>query len=197
MLTHGAGTHCDTPLLAIIAATFCHAGFTVLRCNLPFRQARPQGPPTRGSTVLDQQGLHAAVLALRKQMKGRKTAADVFLGGHSYGGRMASMLAADNPGLVNGLLLLSYPLHPPNQPAVLRTAHFSQLQTPSFFVHGTRDGFGSIAEVTAASTLIPAATEVLAIAGADHALIGKKDQQTLATTILDAFQSFHRNAASA
>ena len=48
----------------------------------------------------------------------------VWLGGHSYGGRQASMLAAETPGLVDRLLLLSYPLHPPGKPTQLRTAHF-------------------------------------------------------------------------
>jgi predicted alpha/beta-hydrolase family hydrolase len=89
----------------------------------------------------------------------------VFLGGVSYGGRQASMLAAAEPALVDGLLLLSYPLHPPAQPRRLRTEHFALLRAPTLFVHGTRDPFGALPELEAARVLIPARTEVLAVTG--------------------------------
>jgi uncharacterized protein len=82
----------------------------------------------------------------------------MFLGGHSYGGRQASMLAAEEPDLAAGLLLLSYPLHPPRRPARLRTAHFPKLTTPALFVHGTRDPFGSMDEMRAAVDSSPGRT---------------------------------------
>ncbi|HZU08422.1 MAG TPA: alpha/beta fold hydrolase, partial [Pseudacidobacterium sp.] len=151
ILTHGAGADCNAPLVVSLAEAFCASGITVLRCDLPFRQSRPHGPPARGSAEHDQQGLRAAVAAMRKQTSGR-----IFLGGHSYGGRQASMLAATGPGLVDSLLLLSYPLHPPRKPDELRTGHFPSLRTPALFVHGTRDVFGSIAELANALRLIPA-----------------------------------------
>ena len=66
------------------------------------------------------------------------------------------MLAASEPGLVDQLLLLSYPLHPPQRPSELTHGHFPGLQTAAMFVHGTRDGFGSIDEMEAALDLIPA-----------------------------------------
>src|ERR1700761_9299340 len=154
VLTHGAGSNCNSPLLVAVANGFCASGLTVLRCDLPFRQSRPTGPPPRGSAERDQQGLRAAVACMRRLALGR-----IFLGGHSYGGRQSSMLAASEPGLVDRLLLLSYPLHPPQRPTELRTQHFPQLQTPAMFVHGTRDGFGSIDEVAAALKLIPAQIE--------------------------------------
>src|SRR5271163_1166696 len=131
VLTHGAGANCDSPLLVALADAFCASGVTVLRLDLPFRQLRPHGPPPRGSAERDQQGLRMAVESMRRQTSGR-----VFLGGHSYGGRLASMLAASEPGLVDRLLLLSYPLHPPQRPTELRTRHFPGLQTPAMFVHG-------------------------------------------------------------
>ena len=93
-----------------------------------------------------------------------------FLGGSSYGGRQASLLVASHPDLVEGLLLLSYPLHPPGKPAQLRTAHFSELRTPSLFVSGTKDAFGTIDELEAAIKLIPARTELVKIDGASHGL---------------------------
>jgi hypothetical protein len=114
----------------------------------------------------------------------------VFLGGHSYGGRQASMLAADDPHLIDGLLLLSYPLHPPKQPAQLRTAHFSLLQVPALFVHGERDGFGSIAEMELALSLIPARTELLPIARAGHELMTKNNRDDLTAIVTANFAAF-------
>jgi predicted alpha/beta-hydrolase family hydrolase len=183
ILTHGAGANCESPLLVALASVFCDAGLTVLRCDLPFRQSRPHGPPPRGSAERDQQGLRAAVASLRRQTSGR-----IFLGGHSYGGRQASMLAAAEPGLVDRLLLLSYPLHPPNRPSELRTGHFPLLETPALFVHGTKDGFGSIDEMTAALKLIPARTELLPVPGAGHELLTKQNRDELPSTVVEAFR---------
>src|SRR5271170_3173510 len=165
VLTHGAGANSDAPLLVALADAFCASGLTVLRCDLPFRQARPHGPPPRGSAERDQEGLRAAIESMRRLVSGR-----LFLGGHSYGGRQASILSAAEPGLVDRLLLLSYPLHPPQRPSELRTAHFSDLKTPALFVHGTLDGFGSIDELVVALKLIPARAELLPISGAGHEL---------------------------
>lgn len=185
ILSHGAGSDCSAPLLVALAKTFCAAGITVLRLNLPFRQLRPHGPPPPGSAERDQQGLRAAVDAMRRRTKGR-----IFLGGHSYGGRQSSMLAAATPGLVEALLLLSYPLHPPRRPQELRTAHFPRLQTPALFVHGSRDGFGSLAELEAARTLIPARTELLEIPSAGHELLTKQNRDTLPHLCVERFLAF-------
>src|SRR5579859_4104941 len=185
ILTHGAGSNSKAPLLVALADSFCASGLTVLRCDLPFRQVRPHVPPPRGSAERDQQGLAAAVASARRQTSGR-----VFLGGHSYGGRQASMLAADKPGLVDALLILSYPLHPPQKPGELRTAHFPRLQTPALFVSGTCDGFGSIDKLGSALTLIPARTELLSITGAGHELLGKKNRDALMETVLKTFERF-------
>ena len=185
VLTHGAGANCRTPLLVALAEAFCDAGWTVLRCDLPFRQARPHGPPPPGSAERDQRGLKAAVAVMRQQVAGR-----VSLGGHSYGGRQSSMLAAAEVGLVDALLLLSYPLHPPRKPNDLRTTHFGQLETPAMFVHGSRDMFGSIEEMTKALKLIPARTKLLAVTGAGHELLSKKNGAELPETVIEAFRRF-------
>lgn len=184
VLTHGAGANCDSPLLLALADAFCASGVTVLRYDLPFRHLRPHGPPPRGSAERDQQGLRGAIASMRRQVSGR-----VFLGGHSYGGRQASILSAAEPGLVDGLLLLSYPLHPPQRPSELRTGHFPNLKTPALFVHGTRDGFGSLDELRAALKLIPTRKELFPITGVGHELIAKKSPDQI-TKIVEAFQSF-------
>lgn len=187
VLAHGAGTNCNAPLLIALANELCTAGLICLRCDLPFRQTRSHGPPQRGDAERDQQGLRAALAAIKKQAPGR-----IYLGGHSYGGRQSSMLAAAEPNLLDGLLLLSYPLHPPRRPHELRTAHFSSLQTPSLFIHGTRDGFGSIDEIETALQSIPARTELLPIAGSGHELMTKTTQGQLPKTVVDAFLRFQR-----
>src|SRR5215831_11913382 len=125
VLTHGAGANCQSKLLIAMAEAFADSGFVVLRCDLPFRQSRPYGPPFPAMAARDREGLRRAVDVLRSQTTGR-----IFLGGHSYGGRQGSMLAAEQPQPVAGLLLLSYPLHPPRKFDQLRTAHFPQLKTP-------------------------------------------------------------------
>lgn len=185
VLTHGAGSNCQSPLLVALAEDFCEAGLLVLRCDLPFRQARPHGPPPRGNAEWDQGGLRAAIAAMRHETSGR-----IFVGGHSYGGRQASMLAAAEPGLAEALLLLSYPLHPPQRPEVLRTAHFPGLRTPALFVHGTKDEFASTAEMKVALRLIPARTELLEIAGAGHELMTKRNRRELAETVVKKFMAF-------
>jgi predicted alpha/beta-hydrolase family hydrolase len=186
VLTHGAGANCQSKLLVALARAFSDvASFMVLRCDLPFRQKRPQGPPFPGGAETDREGLRRAVEVLRKSLSG-----NVFLGGHSYGGRQATMLAADDEQLAAGLLLLSYPLHPPRKPAELRTNHFPKLKTPLLFVHGARDPFGSLEEMNSALQFIPARHMLLDIAGAGHELFSAKTSADLPQQIVEAFQKF-------
>jgi predicted alpha/beta-hydrolase family hydrolase len=203
VLTHGAGSNCQAPLLIALAETFAETGFTVLRCDLPYRQDRSFGPPGPGDAKRDRAGLKNAAVALSNIARGR-----IFLGGHSYGGRQASMLcaelseksaeksteksAAESQKLAAGLLLLSYPLHPPRKPEQLRTQHFFHLQTPALFVQGTRDPFGSIVEIEQALKLIPAKTKLLTVEGAGHDLgfKGKAKRGELTEKVLEEFQTF-------
>ena len=185
VITHGAGSNCQSPLLIALATSFSESGMTVLRCDLNFRLLRPNGPPPRGSAERDQQGLRSAIDAMRQKVSGR-----VFLGGHSYGGRQASMLAASDATLVDALLLLSYPLHPPKRPSELRTTHFPTLHTPALFVHGTRDGFGTNEELTAALRLMPARTELLNIEDSGHELMTSRNRSCLLQAIPAAFTTF-------
>jgi len=103
ILTHGAGGNAQMALLGALAEAFAGAGFTVLRCDLPFRQQRRFGPPRPAEAARDREGLKNALGAMRNMVSGR-----VFLGGQSYGGRQASLLLAEDP-VADGLLLLSYP----------------------------------------------------------------------------------------
>ncbi|HZU23772.1 MAG TPA: alpha/beta family hydrolase [Terriglobales bacterium] len=185
VLTHGAGANCHSPLLRAVEDVFVERGYSVLRCDLAFRQQRRFGPP-RNSGRQDRESLRSAVLALAEIAPG-----PVFLGGHSYGGRQASMLAAEDPALCAGLLLLSYPLHPPQNPGELRTAHFPSLRTPTFCVHGSRDPFAAPGELAAAVKLIPAPVAVFSIANAGHDLgFGRAALRAAPAWPLDAAAAF-------
>jgi predicted alpha/beta-hydrolase family hydrolase len=189
VLTHGAGSNCQAALLIALSEAFAAAGYLVLRCDLPFRQDRSFGPPGPGDAKRDRAGLKNAVAALRNQVKGR-----IFLGGHSYGGRQASILCAEQtenaPEIAASLLLLSYPLHPPRKPEQLRTQHFFTLRTPALFVQGTRDPFGSLAEMEQALKLIPGKTQLLPIEGAGHDLgfKGKGKRKDVIAEVLSEFE---------
>jgi predicted alpha/beta-hydrolase family hydrolase len=164
-LTHGASGNCSAPLLVALAEAFAEHGFAVLRYDLPYRQARPSGGPT-AAQARDREGIRAAAESLREHAK----KVPLYLGGSSYGGRQSSMLAAEDQSISDGLLMLSYPLHPPGQPEKLRTDHFPSLTMPVLFVHGTRDQFGTIAELDRARLLIPGRTEIREAQGAPHGL---------------------------
>ena len=181
VLAHGAGSNAQSSVLVEIAAAFADGGYTVLRIDLPFRQTRPHGPPFPAMAVKDRLGIRGAAEFLRRDFRGR-----IFVGGHSYGGRQATMLAAEEPDMASGLLLLSYPLHPPRKPEQKRDAHFPKLQIPSLFVHGSRDPFGSPKEMEEALKVIPVRTELLIREGAGHDLKGAG----LGGAVLEKFGEF-------
>jgi predicted alpha/beta-hydrolase family hydrolase len=140
-----------------------------------------QSDPHPATAAADREGLRQAVGALAEIVAG-----SIYLGGHSYGGRQASMLAAEQPDIAKALLLLSFPLHPPGKPEQLRTAHFPKLQTPSVFVHGTKDPFGSIDELTTATAQIPARKSLFPIQNALHDLArGRKIPPQIVRALLE------------
>lgn len=165
IVTHGAGGNHDAPVLRAVAEAFAARRTTVLRCDLPFRQARSKGPPSPAGAARDRAGLRRAVELMRARCPGR-----VLLGGASYGGRQATLLVAEHPALVDGLLLLAYPLHAPGRPNAPRAAHFPKIRTPTLFVHGTRDPFATIAELDAARATLGAPSALLRVEDAGHDL---------------------------
>jgi hypothetical protein len=108
------------------------------------------------------------------------------------------MLCAAEPDLVSGLLLLSYPLHPPRKPEQLRIQHLPKLRTPSLFVHGTRDPFGSVEEMMNALQLITAKTELMKVEGTGHDLgfKGKTELKELPGKIALRTQEFFADRES-
>jgi hypothetical protein len=189
VLTHGAGANCQSKLLIEMSEAFAASGFSALRFDLPFRLERPHGPPSPGNAARDRDGLRRAVALMKQTERG-----PLFLGGHSYGGRQATILVSEDSQLVDGLLLLSYPLHPPQKPDQLRTSHFPRLNRPAFFVHGTRDPFGTIQEMNSALKLIPGSHVLFEVDGAGHDLLIKKTPGELPARVVSEFQAFVNKA---
>lgn len=167
MLTHGAGGSRESPLLQKLCDEWAARGWLAIRYNLPYRRRRPKGPPSN-SAASDQAGIVEAVELARTLTTG-----PVVAGGHSYGGRMTSMVVAGEAAKVDALTLFSYPLHPPGKPERARTEHLPRIAVPTVFTHGTADPFGSLDELRAAAALIPVTTEVVEITGARHDLGSK------------------------
>ncbi len=134
VLTHGAGGDRNHSTLVSIAEGL--APLPVERINFPYRNHRRR-PPDRAPKLLE--FLHTEIPAIAARLG---TSPDrLVLGGRSLGGRMCSIAVAE--GLVAaGLLLLSYPLHPPTKPENLRTEHFPNINVPCLFISGDRDPFG-------------------------------------------------------
>ncbi|RDH77277.1 alpha/beta hydrolase [Mycolicibacterium moriokaense] len=169
VLTHGAGGSRESALLKKICDEWAARGWLAVRYNLPYRRRRPKGPPS-GSAATDQAGIVEAIatVAAMAGMPG----GPVIAGGHSYGGRMTSMVVADGAA-VDVLTLFSYPLHPPGKPERARTEHLPRIGVPTVFTHGTSDPFGAIDELRDAAALIPMTTEIVEITGARHDLGSK------------------------
>jgi len=134
ILAHGAGGAMDTPWMTNMARAIATHKIRVLRFEFPYmaarREGKKSGAPDREPVLLD---------AWRKVVE--ETGSDVFIGGKSMGGRIASMVADELS--VRGLVCLGYPFHPPGAPQKLRTKHLETLKTPALIVQGERDPFGS------------------------------------------------------
>ncbi|MCV7402397.1 alpha/beta hydrolase [Mycobacterium fragae] len=167
VLTHGAGGSRESPLLQRLCDEWARRGWLAVRYNLPYRRRRPKGPPS-GSAATDRAGIVEAITVCRNLGDG-----PLIAGGHSYGGRLTSMVVAADQIPVDVLTLFSYPVHPPGKPERARTEHLPDISVPTVFTHGTSDPFGTPDEVRAAAALIPAPTRIVEITGARHDLGSK------------------------
>lgn len=176
VLAPGAGAGRDQAGLVCVDEHVTARGVTVERIDFPYRLAGRRAPDRPAVLV-------AAVTAAVTTLAGRLDVASdrVVAGGRSMGGRMASMAAADGLALA-GLVLISYPLHPPGRPERLRTEHFPRLRAPCLFVSGTRDAFGRPDELTAAVEAIPGPVSLRWIDGGDHGLRGRDGEVADAVT---------------
>lgn len=170
VLAHGAGAPMDSPWMDELCALLGERGVRVARFEFAYMAARRQGvrrPAPRAESVLDE--YRAVVERLR-----RESDAVPVIGGKSFGGRVASMIADElnAAGRIRGLVCLGYPFHPMGKPEQLRTAHLAGLRTPTLVCQGERDVMGSREEV-AGYALSPAIEFAWAFDG-DHDLKPRK-----------------------
>lgn len=164
LLTPGASATREQPSLVALDEAVTRLGVAVERMDFPYTEAGRRAPD-RPPVLLDAVRRGAARLAEEHRLRPR----DLFLGGRSMGGRICSMAVADGLAAL-GLVLVSYPLHPPGKPEKLRTEHFPRLEVPCLFVSGTRDTFGTPDELEAATAAIPGPVTHVWLEGGDHGL---------------------------
>lgn len=182
VLAHGAGGNRCAVILRAVAAELVTRGLVVARIDLPYRQRRPKGPPSPSTAPADRDGIRAACAVFRAEAGG-----PLIVGGHSYGGRQASMAVAEDPDLADGLLLTSYPLHPPGKPDRARTEHLPSITVPTVVVHGSTDPFATPAELVDAIALITAPARIVEIEKVGHDL--KPDRKPTAALTADAVEA--------
>jgi uncharacterized protein len=167
LLTPGAGAGRDQAALVAIDAAATAGGIAVSRIDFPYRLAGRRAPD-RPPVLVEAVRAGAAELAAEAGVDPSR----VVLGGRSMGGRICSMAVAGGlPAM--GLVLVSYPLHPPGRPDRLRVEHFPALGVPCLFVSGTRDAFATPEELTAATAAIPGPVSHVWLEGGDHGLRGR------------------------
>jgi predicted alpha/beta-hydrolase family hydrolase len=160
LLTPGAGSGRNHPTLVGIEQAV--APLPVARIDFPYRREGRRAPDRAPKLIACIVEEAAALVADAHVKPGR-----LVLGGRSMGGRMCSLAVGE--GLpAAGLVLLSYPLHPPGKPEALRVDHFGALDLPCLFVSGTKDPFGSPAELEAHTAAIPGPVTYVWIEGAGH-----------------------------
>lgn len=164
LLAPGAGASSDHGALVAIDVAVTAMGAVVRRMDFPYRLAGRRAPD-RPSTLVAAVVKEAGALAAQAKLPPER----VYLGGRSMGGRMCSMAVADGLSAA-GLVLVSYPLHPPGRPQQLRTEHFGRLRAPCLFVSGSRDAFATPVELEQAVVGIPGPVTVKWVAGGDHGL---------------------------
>lgn len=185
VLGHGAGGDMNDEMLRGLGARLADHGAATLRFNFPYREAGRKAPGAQAQS----EDCYRAIAE-----HARIDDVPLFCGGKSYGGRMATHIAAEGFE-VTGLVLLSYPLHPPGRPERLRDAHLKDIEAPMLFVQGTRDPFATPELLAATIASLPTATHV-AIEGGDHSLRvkGRKRAEVL-NDIVETTQTFIRQSA--
>lgn len=168
LLAHGAGAPMDSAAMSAVSRALVGVGFRVARFEFAYMAARRGGvrkPPPKAERLHDE---------YRQTVADLNFSGPLIIGGKSMGGRVASMVADElyDEGTIAGLFCLGYPFHPPAKPQQLRTAHLEHLRTPTLICQGTRDPFGTQAEV--ATYTLPDRIEMLWLEDGDHDLKPRK-----------------------
>lgn len=175
VLAHGAGAGQTHPFMVATAKGLAARGVSVVTFDFPYMRARRPVPDK--APVLE--AAFREVIDAARKSSGAK---DVFIGGKSMGGRMATHLGAQGMEGLLGIIALGYPLHPPGRPDKPRTEHLPSIRVPILVVQGERDTFGTPDELTPVIATLKTKVTLHVVAGGDHSLTvrGKKKD--------DAFQ---------
>jgi uncharacterized protein len=182
MLAHGAGAGQRSPWLVQFARALAALGVDVVTFNFLYVEQRRRTPDRR---PLLEACYRAAIESAQRRMRGATRS--LFIGGKSMGGRIATQVAAADPTLaVSGLVLLGYPLHPPGKPAERRDKHLPAIARPMLFVQGTRDAFGTPAELSPILARLQPAPSLHTVAQGDHSFkLPRKDPAAQAAVYAD------------
>ena len=166
ILAHGAGAGQRSPFIVDFANALTDLGLDVNTFNFLYTEQRRR-LPDRGPIL--EECYRAVIDAVRDEVDSARRF--LFLGGKSMGGRIATQVAAADPGLpIRGLVLLGYPLHPPGRPELRRDAHLPAVGRPMLFVQGGRDAFGTPAELGPFVASLSPAAMLYGVEGTDHSL---------------------------
>src|SRR5882672_5766455 len=186
LFAHGAGVDMLAPWMESMAAQLVARGFEVMRFRYPYMQRAHAEqrtlPPDRAPLL---EATHESALAELRRLRPKQR---VLLAGKSLGGRMGTLIAAKGADCA-GLVLFSYPLHPPRQPDKERSEHFAALAQPALFLQGTRDEFGGPDELRAALRRYGGRATLSVVEGGDHSFaVPKSMRLTLEATLADVSQ---------
>ncbi|MEP7304756.1 MAG: alpha/beta family hydrolase [Acidobacteriota bacterium] len=186
ILGHGAGAGQQHPWMVECARALSALGIEIVTFNFLYSEQRRHAPDRR--PLLDE-CYRAVIEVVRQRVTGSERS--LFIGGKSMGGRIATHVAADDPGLaLQGLVLLGYPLHPPGQPEKRRDAHLPAVGRPMLFVQGSRDAFGSPSELRPIFAQLVPRPALHVVDGGDHSFkIGRKDPARQAALLSKAHRA--------
>ena len=160
VFAHGAGADHQHTHMTALAHMFHDVGLATFRFNFPYMQAgrrRVDSPATSVAAIAAAVDVAVAALEL-----------PLLLGGHSFGGRMASHAVAQNVVAPRALVFCSFPLHPAKKPDVKRAAHLVDVTVPMLFLSGDRDGLCDREHLEAVTGGLTAPHDVCWLETADH-----------------------------
>jgi predicted alpha/beta-hydrolase family hydrolase len=172
MLGHGAGAGQQSTFMVEFARALAALEIDTITFNFPYTEQRRR-IPDRGPAL--EACYRAVIRSARHSVESASRA--LFIGGKSMGGRIATQVAAGDSQLpIAGLVLLGYPLHPPGRPTERRDKHLAAVARPMLFVQGSRDTFGTPAELEPVLGALAPAPSLHVVTGGDHSFkLGRKD----------------------
>ena len=190
IMAHGAGGGQTSSFIVKAGHELAARGITIATFDFPYITAGRSAPDKPAV-------LEAHWRTILDEVRGRAEFArrPLFIGGKSMGGRIASQVAAAGVDGVAGLVFFGYPLHPPGRPEQRRDAHLPDIRVPMLFIQGTRDEFGTSAEIRALLPRLDPKAELTEIADGDHSfktrakVTGRKPDAALAD-VFDAAAAF-------